>query len=232
MSRRSIVSRLALCLALSSPVATIATAQAHPLDESTARVSLREAHLEVVVDCDVFLMVSPSPTEVATASEGSLRATHARLRRELESGTSLRVDGALVPLTVTGFVEAPELRAMAATLSASAQTHGARARIRLESSRVYDNPRSITLSGPAALGPLVVTFIQPATRYAWPGRPASFEVLATQPRATRESLAPPSVGDSARLESRDPRRWVTAMIALGGTVALASRRVRHDRRAA
>lgn len=229
---RSRFARLALCVALSSQVTFIAAAQAHPLDESTARVTLRDAHLEVVIDCDLFLMVSSTPTEVATSTDESLRETHARLRRELEAGASLRVDGALAPLSVTGFIEPAELRAMAATLSASRETHGARARVRLESPRVYDSPRAVTLSGPASLGPLVVTFTQPSTRYAWPGRPASFDVLATRPRAAREEPAPATAAASTRPDPRDPRRWVTAMIALGGTIALASRRARDERRSA
>lgn len=225
------LAKLALCVALSSPMSLVATAHAHPLDESTARVTLRDAHLEVVIDCDLFLMVSSTPTEVATSTEDSLREVHARLRRELEAGTSLRVDGSLAPLSVTGFIEPAELRAMAATLSASRETHGARARVRLESSRVYDNPRSVTLSGPTSLGPLVVTFTQPATRYAWPGRPASFDVLSTRSSVAREE-PPPTANTGAsvrRPDPRDPRQWMAAIIALAGTVALATRRVWSER---
>lgn len=163
---------VAACLARSAP------SRAHPLEEGTARVTLRDDHLEVAADWDVFLLVDATPTALATCSDEALAATYARLRRAIEEGTTLRVDGARVPLTLTGFVSAPELRALAATLSAAGQDHGERARMRLEARRAVPGARVVTLAAPAALGPVVVSFVQPATRYALPGSAALFEVMA------------------------------------------------------
>lgn len=214
MTARSLLraSLLAACLAVSAP------SMAHPLEEGTARVTLRDDHLEVAADWDLFLLVDGAPTAVATCSDEALATTYARLRREIEEGTTLRVDGSLVPLTLTGFISPPELRAMAATLSASGQDHGERVRMRLEARRAVPNARAVTLSAPAALGPVVVSFVQPATRYAWPGRPASFDVLSTQRPPSREpavtAMAPPAAPVAPRTD------WLTALTALFGVTAI------------
>lgn len=169
-----------------------ASAAAHPLEEGTARVSLRDDHVEVLVDWDVFRLVDAAPTAVATSDDAALMETHARLRRRVESETTLHVDGAQVSLRATGFPTPEALRAMAATLSASGQDHGARARMRLEAQRAVPGARRVGLSAPRALGPVVISFVQPATWYAQPGERASFDVLgrAHTPPTTIATVAP------------------------------------------
>lgn len=214
MTARSLLraSLLAACLAVSAP------SMAHPIEEGTARVTLRDDHLEVAADWDLFLLVDGTPTAVATSTDEALATTYARLRREIEEGTSLRVDGASLPLSLTGFISAAELRAMAATLSAAGQLHGERVRMRLEARRAVPGARVVTLSAPAALGPVVVSFVQPSTRYAWPGRPASFDVMSAQRPPSHE----PTVTASApTVPPAAPRsNWLTALTALFGATAI------------
>lgn len=218
MSARTLASTLCLLACLCAS----ATTSAHPLEEGTARVTLRDDHLDVVIDWDVFLLLDASPTAVATSTDAALATTHARLRHEIEEGTSLRVDGASVALTLTGFLTPEDLRAMAATLSAAGQSHGERARMRLEARRAVPGARVVTLSAPPALGPVVVSFVQPATRYAWPGRPASFDVMSPRstpspaPAApTASTPAPPRATHSAGLAALTA---LVAATALGTTL--------------
>lgn len=214
MRPRSLVvtALLAACLARSAP------SRAHPLEEGTARVTLRDDHLEVAADWDVFLLVDATPTVVATCTDAALASTYARLRREIEEGTTLRVDGVTVPLALTGFVSAPELRAMAAALSAAGQDHGERARLRLEARRAVPGARVVTLAAPASLGPVVVSFVQPATRYALPGRPALFEVMAPQ-RAPAVAVPTPAPAPAApRLDRFSIVAALVCVLAIVGTL--------------
>ncbi|MEI6800656.1 MAG: YgjP-like metallopeptidase domain-containing protein, partial [Pseudomonadota bacterium] len=73
------------------------------LGRKVARITLRDDHVDVVAEWDLFLLADASPTALATASDEALAAARARLQRTIEDGTQLRVDGAPVPLHLTGW---------------------------------------------------------------------------------------------------------------------------------
>jgi hypothetical protein len=98
-----------------------------------------------------------------------------------------------------------ELRAMAATLSAEGKEHGRLVPVRIEASGAFHDPKAMSLAMPSALGPVLVTLVQPVTRYAAPGAPASF-VVSTSPGT---SSAPPSSPAVARPEpSHEGSYWM------------------------
>lgn len=174
--------RLAVTLLLAP-----ATALAHPLDLSTTRVTLRDAHVELTAEWDLFLLAHSTPTELATAPDARLQGLHAALRSRVERETRLLVDGTSLELQATGFPTEAELRAMAAELSATARDHGLLARLRLESSAIVSDARRISAASPASLGPVVTSFVQPSQALADPGQTVSFEVLA--PRSESRTSA-------------------------------------------
>ena len=151
--------------------------QAHTLDLSTARVTLRDQHIEVMVELDPFLLVQVGPTAIATESEPELLSHLQQARQLLDSETKLEVDGVRVGLALRGFPSAPEFRAMAATLYAAQKEHGDLIRLRLEAPQAVPNAKTLALSLPTTLGPSVVSFVQPSTRYAAPGESSVFSVL-------------------------------------------------------
>ena len=153
-------------------------ATAHDLEEGTARITLRDDHVDVVAEWDLFLLADATPTALATASDEALAAARARLQRTIEDGTQLRVDGAPVALHLTGWPSAAELRGLAAALSAAGSSHGSRVRMRLEAAQAIPGAAHLTLAVPPRLGPVVVSFVQPATRYTRPGATADFTVLS------------------------------------------------------
>lgn len=183
---RAIGSLAAIVVLASAPLA------AHTLAEGTARVSLRDGHLEVQAEWDLFLLAAATPTVIATEDDEALLAHHAALRRAVVSGTQLRVDGRPLALEATGFPAPAELRALAATLSAEGREHGALVRLRLESSAQAVAGREVHASFPPALGPVLATFVQPSTVYAPPGARAVFPVLAlpTIPAAPADATPP------------------------------------------
>ena len=170
-------------------------ATAHDLEEGTARITLRDDHVDVVAEWDLFLLADATPTALATASDEALVAARARLQRTIEDGTQLRVDGAPVALHLTGWPSAAELRGLAAALSAAGSSHGSRVRMRLEAAQAIPGAAHRTLAVPPLLGPVVVSFVQPATRYTRPGATADFSVL---------SLVRPSARVTASATVREP----------------------------
>lgn len=165
----------ALSLLVATAMATAAAA--HPLDVGTARVTLRDQHLEVTADLDLMALARIEPTALATSDEAALDAEWVRLQRALGEGTQLQMNGVVRPLVVTGFPSAAELRALAAMLSATGRLHGERVRVRLECEAQMVEARTVSLALPEALGPVLVTFVQPASHYTAPGHPAIFAVL-------------------------------------------------------
>lgn len=159
---------------------------AHTLGTGSARLSLRDGHVELTADLDLFLL-GLDPTALATASPAELDAALARLEAALVDGTRLEADGAAVALVVRDLPRGDELRAVAAVLSASGRDHGELVRLRFEAPAAVDRARTLAVRWPAALGPMVTTFVQPATRYAAAGAAARFEVLGPG-----TAVAPPS----------------------------------------
>jgi phosphatidylethanolamine-binding protein (PEBP) family uncharacterized protein len=155
-----------------------APCDAHELSTATARITLRDGHLEVLADVDLFLLADRGPTEVATASEPDLAALLARIRDVVVHQTRLVVDGSDLALALRGLPSAAELRAIAAALSASHRDHGELVRLRLEARAARPVPQSIALSLPPGFGPVIVSLVQPTTRYVAAGAPAWFDVPA------------------------------------------------------
>lgn len=157
-----------------------ANAQAHALDLNTARVSLRDGLVEVVAEWDLFLLVPPSPTEVATATDEALSGIHRALIETIEKGTSLRIDDASHSLRIRGFPSPAELRAIAAGLSSTQKDHGALVRFSLESERSAPHPRQVSFASPASLGPVLVSFVEPRMQLASAGQSVSFAVSSKE----------------------------------------------------
>ncbi len=187
---RSAGSLAAIVVLASAPLA------AHTLAEGTARVSLRDGHLEVQAEWDLFLLAAATPTVIATEDDEALFAHHAALRSAVVAGTQLRVDGRGVALEATGFPAPAELRALAATLSAEGREHGALVRLRLESSAQAVGAREVRVAFPPALGPVLATFVQPSTVYAPPGARAVFPVLVLPNLPAAPAEATPASGGS------------------------------------
>lgn len=158
-----------------------AAAEAHTLDAETARISLRDAHVSIDADLDLFRLVEADVTALATGADEPIAALRSSLRDTLEDGSALRVDGTEVRLNVRELPPIPEFRGAAAILSSQGESHGVRLRVRLDSPDAFPNARNIELELPQELGPVVVTFVQPATQWVVPGSKAKFTVL--QPEA-------------------------------------------------
>jgi len=181
----------------------------HALSEATARLTHRDGHFELVLEGDLFLLVPAAPTAVATASEAELSAAAAGLRRALESGARLQLDGREVPLQVRDFPSNEELRAVAAVLSASGREHGERLRVRLETQAPVPGAARVAVSFPAGLGPVVTSFVEPASAYVLPGAGATFPVRAA------------SSGGEARPRAREGMGTEALALGMVGTAALA-----------
>ncbi|MCA2979080.1 MAG: hypothetical protein INH41_18370 [Myxococcaceae bacterium] len=171
--------------ALLSVMVLGAAAQAHPLDEGTTRVTLRDGHLDVHVEWDVFRLLGRAPTEGAVLPEAELQVAYEELRRRLTSETVLEVDGQVAPLVLRGFIEPIALRTLAVTLSAQGLEHGALVRGDLESTGTWPSPKAVTVRSPMGAGPVVASFVQPQTQLVAAGGGVTFEVLQPRPRVAR-----------------------------------------------
>lgn len=208
---------LALVLAL---VIASERADAHAPNVNTSRVSLRDEHVEVVAEWDLFLLTQSSPTELATADEDTLTRNYRALVKFIEAETTLTLDGARVPLEVRGFPSPPELRALAASLSAVHEEHGPLVRIRLEAPLKVTSGKVVTLASPAKLGPVNTSFVQPVNRYVEGGAPAAFDVLYVAPteHATAKTARAPA---SAHDGGPPPLVLLAAGLAIGAASAIA-----------
>lgn len=163
------------------------SADAHALDLTTARVSMRDAHVEVVVELDLLKLFRRTPTELATLPDAELDAALQDVKKLLQTQTVLHRDSQPLPFAVTGFPGRDDLRAMAATTAGSDKQHGPLVRIRLESPTTLSAVQKIGISLPVAVGPVVATFVQPTTHFVSPGQNASFFVLQNQRAEPRPS---------------------------------------------
>jgi hypothetical protein len=178
--------------------------RAHALDTNTARVSLRDEHLEVSAEWDVFAAADATPTAIATATPEFAAEVHERLRRTLEGGTWLDVDGRRSALAITAFPGVDELRARAASLSSQGLEHGALVRLRFEAPARLPGALRVQARFPPEIGPVLTTFVQPSTVFVPPGAVARFAVLAPRgPSAQARPAVRPSfawaVGAAAAL---------------------------------
>ncbi len=208
---------LALVIAL---VIASERADAHAPNVNTSRVSLRDEHVEVVAEWDLFLLTQSSPTELATADEDTLTRNYRALVKFIEAETTLTLNGSPVPLEVRGFPSPPELRALAASLSAVHEEHGPLVRIRLEAPLKVTSGKAVTLASPAKLGPVNTSFVQPVNRYVEGGAPAAFDVLYVAPteHATAKTASAPA---SAHDGGPPPLVLFAAGLAIGAASAIA-----------
>ncbi len=233
-----------LCALIALPRA----AAAHALDVSTARVTLRDEHVEVLADVDLVQLVirtvpdAKDATNLATCGEEALAGWVDQARRALEGATRLEVDGMPIPLVLRAFPAPPEVRMLAAQVSASASrgpgathVHAPTSPLRFESARPVADARSVTVTLPSALGPVLYTFVQPSMSYGAPGAAASFPVLV--PRAIEPQPAAPRAPSRA---NPAPRTWVAAAAWVFAVVAMLAQLIgrrqaalastaRHDR---
>ena len=161
-----------------------AVTHAHALDTNTARVTLRDDHIEVALEIDLLGLLSavspkhPDPTALAVSDEAALTALVQRTKDLLQSGSRLTVNGVAAPLVVTAFPSANEVRFLAAYASANQQAQHELVALRLETPKPVSGAKSIAVTLPKEAGSVLFTFIQPATRLAVAGERVGFTVLA------------------------------------------------------
>lgn len=182
--------RLALALfALLSALQLGAVGRAHALDVNTARVTLRDDHIEVIVEIDLLSLISAvnprfrDATALAVADEAAFNQAVQKTRELMQSGSHLTVNGTALPLVVTAFPAAGQVRFIAASASANPQAHPELVPLRLETLRPASGAKTITLTLPKEAGSVLFTFIQPATRLAGAGERVAFPVLVPQAAA-------------------------------------------------
>lgn len=173
-------------LALLFAIQLSAVSFAHALDMNTARVTLRDDHIEVALEVDLLTLVSaaspkhPDPTALAVSDDAALIAVVQRTKDLLQSGSRLTVNGVTAPLVVTAFPTAGEVRFLAAYASANQQAPHELVALRLETPKPVSGAKNIALTLPKEAGQVLFTFIQPATRLAAAGERVGFSVLVPQ----------------------------------------------------
>lgn len=201
---------------------------AHVPDVTTARVSLRDGHVEIGVDADVVALAARSlgggrgnedAALVATSDEAALVAALAEVRRQLAEGSHLHAGGVDVPLVVRWFPSPEEVRAAAAEAS-SARAAGAadahpRARVvRIETTKAIGDARDLRVALPSIVGRTLYTFVQPDSRVASAGAQVEFVVLAAPGQAPPASITAPVEGPS--------RSMLATLAILAAIVAIAA----------
>ncbi|MFO0654398.1 MAG: hypothetical protein U0787_04900 [Polyangia bacterium] len=209
MNGKAIMLSALLWLGFSQP-----EAHAHALDLTTAKVSLRDAHAEVIIELDLLSLFPKTATELAVLTDAELDAELANAKQHLSQQTDLRSDGKRLPIAVTGFPNRDDLRMLAATTSANGKQHGPLVRIRLESPAQIQEAKQLGIGLPAVLGPVVTTFVQPSTQFLSPGQSTTFPVLAV-PRT-----------DSLPLHYAIP--WIATGLALTGLWVVRRRQTRSS----
>lgn len=219
MSRRRAILRWAgtALLAIAAALGPLERAAAgHALDLTTARVTHRDGHVEVLVEVDVLRLVTQEVAEakdattIATADERTLATFVAGARSAMEGGGSLEADGASVPLVLRTFPTSSEMRFAAAEASASPDHHPAVSTVRFETTAPLGHPRRIAVKLPSSLGRILYTYVQPETHLSESGAPASFAVLAPARESATEATPPPT-----------SRTWLALGAGLLGIAALA-----------
>jgi hypothetical protein len=190
-------------------------ARAHALDVTTARISLRDAHIEVFVEVDSVKLVvlysgaAKDAASLAAASDAELEAWVAAARIATERGTQLRVNAVQVPLVLRAFPTATEVRGMAAQLAASPTAHLEMSAIRFETTAVVANAASVTFELPQPMGRVLCSFVQPAMHLAAAGEASTFSVLS---QASAPTMQPSML--ASRATCLATAAGVLAMLAL------------------
>lgn len=250
----------ALFLAAALAVLVSSTrAEAHELPTATARVTLRDDHVSVTADMDVLAYVvqtsgAGTAASLAGTDEAELAELVRRARSSLETEARLEADGERVDLEIRAFPSVVEIRAVAEWFVAAPHAHGELRPVQLEGKRSVPGARRIALSLPPAVGPVLVTFVQPRARWTTPGGTAAFSVLGlpapgppgqgtspagepeqpTSARLPTSDSAPPqptSAGQSGSSDSRSKLAWAAVLLSLGSVLGnLALRRRAPSRR--
>lgn len=186
----------------------LAASPAHELQETTARIALRDHHVSVQLDVDLLAWLErvrggrgELPVDTLAVADPEALAALRTLALEQLSTASIVVDGvASVPEAIRAPAAADVQRIAMERLVARGvdpHAHGERASFWLDL-RADGPPDSVGIVLPESVGSVLVTFVQPASRLVSAGEGAMFTV----PRA--EATAP------------DWRPW-----ALAGALALA-----------
>lgn len=166
--------------------------EAHELPAATARVSLRDMALEISADIDPLpLLAHIHPVDLSSLNEEQLASLLARSNQVLENETRLFADGQRINMTLTIPIDPSELRNLLSFSPEARHTHAKRIPIRWEAKDPLPSAQHLSLTLPAALGPVLISFVQPQSRYTAPGNTATFSVLekpvntASPPAPTR-----------------------------------------------
>lgn len=93
------------------------------------------------------------------------------------NSTNVQVDEVRVPLEIRIFPSPEEMRAVAENPNATPHEHGQLMTVRWEATERFANPQKVSLTFPKEIGPVLITFVQPTTRWTQPGSAAVFPVL-------------------------------------------------------
>lgn len=162
---------------------------AQALEASAARVTLRDDHVEVLVELDLLgLMTQLNPklgdvTALSRADESSLTQATQVTKDLLQKGSQLIANGTASPLLVTGFPTPSDVRNLSAYATANPRTRREPVVIRLEALKPVTGAHELAVTLPKEAGTVRYTFVQPATRLATAGERVAFPVLAPQSSA-------------------------------------------------
>ncbi len=148
-------------------------ASAHELPVSSATVSLRDGLVTVDATLDMRRWLS-------SAGGGELNRMLAALKKQAAREVVITLGDKRVPLKVVGFPSADQVHAALQAASkprkGKRHYHPALLPVRLEARKALRGGAALKVTFPKALGPVVVSFVQPRTRYLKPGQAASFKV--------------------------------------------------------
>ncbi len=169
-------------------------AQAHELHEPTARVTLRSGHAEVRLRLDMLDAMGrigePGVpiAHLPAVDPTGFAALAAKTRAQLAAETVLWVEGRRVPLALTAFPRTEALvelaRQQAMQKLVDPHAHAPRWEVRLEV-RLKARPAEVALELPKALGPMMVTFVEPTITRATPGHPSRYRLGRVERHARR-----------------------------------------------
>jgi hypothetical protein len=189
---------------------------AHTLDLTTARVTLRDNHVDMTVEIDSVQMVlryastsaAKTPTTLATATEEELTDWVSAARKAASNDTRLQINGTAVELALLAFPTPSEVRFVAAQASASAHPHAEMSVLRFDTSQALANIQTVSVSFSSDFGRVLCTFVQPTTMLTEPGSKASFGVLETPRLAAAEP-------------SKSANTWLAVLAVVLAAVAIA-----------
>ncbi len=190
-------------------------AGAHELDVTTARISLRDEHVQVDVRLDLLVLLAatapswPGRAGLSRLNDQELTSMLGDAMRMLQRQAQLTVNGVPVALMLRHVPTATDLRAIAGRQDAPGNGHVHRemTRLRFETAGSRAQGDAIGFQLPASLGSVLYTFVQPNTRMAQPGASVAFPIA--HPAAQIEHVA---TGEPGR--STDWLRSIVAVAAV------------------